>query len=487
MEFLDMNFSEINDTSNNLSEFSFSPDQKTKQIQDGGFFWSDNGPNKVDKSIIEAARLKKNDIVEFMIDNDLMTSYKSQDDSGNTVLHYLIMNSNPNTQLIEKILNRPDVKSFINLQNKDGDTVLILCVVSGHHDLCTKLIEKGADKEKKNKKGLHVDTETELEETTVKPNVTIQEFNLMSNSPNKTNSDLDAQIKEILNPFFAGLKGQKKNMLTSEPMSMSNNLGTEKLTPEFIEKMKKEFSNSNILSDIQNKLSNNPMSDSQKTIDLINGYLGKTQSPSMQLGGGCGCGSGSQADTENLFHDIEKYFDKQKGGKNNKINGKRKLNKENYSTKNKEYSDDSDNEETDRGAELNRIINNQTSEIINRGIKKIQSIIVENKKDFKNVKPDEETAKAYKAALWSSVKEKNPNLKSPLDIAIEMEKMITKDSLKNINVNEWIDKLKTHYKEKEQGNKKSKNKNDDRDTISATSSEEVPSEQSISETSMSIN
>lgn len=480
MEFLNLNLTEVpNDTINNLSEISFSSEITNKGSLSGGFFWSDDGSTKVDKSIIEAARLKKYDTVEFMINQDLMTNYKTQDENGNTLLHYLVMNSNPNSNLIEKILQRPNVNSFINIQNKEGDTPLILAVSAGHHDLCTKLIEKGADKQKRNNKGLRVDTETEIEEPNASEVSIHTVESIGSIGPMGSSFELDDHLRKIMLPLEVLLLRKNANRdrfpQTSEPTILKDveDIKTEDLsdnqTSEFVQNLQQRYNSSNLTK-----------SDTEETLGKIETFLENSKS---QKGGNCGCGISNE--TDNLIKSIEKYFNQSGGAKSKsksqKVKGKRKIKK--YYEGNLDI-DEENIENPERGSELNRILNNQTTEVINGALSKIQEIIIENKQDFKNIEPSKETAKAYKAALWSMVKEKNPDLKMPLDIAIEMEKMISKKVLMEIDVDEWIKKLKAHYEEKD---KKKKMETSETDTISSTSSEEVSPESNLSETSMTIN
>lgn len=79
-----------------------------------------------------------------------------------------------------------------------------------------------------------------------------------------------------------------------------------------------------------------------------------------------------------------------------------------------------------RGDQLSRLINNQASEIHKNVVKKIMELM----------EVEEEAARDYKAALWRMVKEKNPDMKSNLDLSVEMEKLVKKPTLKKIDLAE---------------------------------------------------
>merc|ERR1711934_1074557 len=97
----------------------------------------------------------------------------------------------------------------------------------------------------------------------------------------------------------------------------------------------------------------------------------------------------------------------------------------------------------DGGSEddLERMINNQANEIHQKAISKIIDLM----------KVDEDTAKVYKNAMYRKIKKDLPDI-SYLDRAYEMEKRITKDNLKNID----IESAKTESEEIREQKKKEK-------------------------------
>jgi hypothetical protein len=139
---------------------------------------------------------------------------------------------------------------------------------------------------------------------------------------------------------------------------------------------------------------------------------------------------------------------------------------------------------SERGTELSRIINNQTSDIIENIIKKIQEIIVKNKKDFEKVSDEvatgtENVARVYKSALWASIRN-DPAFasKSALDIAVEVQKMLSKAKLLAIDYKKWDKILKDN-----QANKQKISKTQESSTISLSDSSENDSSENYSDSS----
>ena len=434
MDLSEWSVSELSD----LSDISYS--DNVKNNQSGGFFGLFSSINKVDQAALEAARLKKYDIIDFMIDKDIISSFGSQDSSGNSLLHYMAENYDNTSDIINKMFKKSEPIKYINIQNNNGDTPMLFAVKAGHHDLCTLLCAKGADKGIKNNQGYKVDTETEDinndEQVFAKPL-----------SPSMIENE--ATQNKTLEPVLNLLRPRRHNTTTSEPITM--NLDTQAMT-------EKERTTDDFVNQLQNKLKQD------------GGNYGDS------YGGGCGCndtetliqklqshivmnGGSVLSDTDTL---INRLCNDMSGGKRTKKAKKTKGKKANVRGNRqipKFREGDINDDDDDHGSELGRIINNQTTEVINKVIKMIQDIIVKNKKEFDKVSKDvgtgsEQVAKVYKAALWSMVKD-DPSKpgKSPLDIAVGMEKLLSKDVLLKINYKDWADKLKKHYEEKEKNMK----------------------------------
>jgi hypothetical protein len=105
----------------------------------------------------------------------------------------------------------------------------------------------------------------------------------------------------------------------------------------------------------------------------------------------------------------------------------------------------SDNDSEKIQSELSRMINNQSTEIHERTVKKIMDLL----------KIDETEAKAYKAMVYSEVKTEHPELNN-FDRAIEMEKRITLEYLKKLSKNKkQLNEISDYLKQKSSEMKKS--------------------------------
>ncbi|ARF11321.1 ankyrin repeat protein [Klosneuvirus KNV1] len=459
MDFLDLKLSEITtDTLNNLSDISLSS-HSDQNIQSGGFFFNLFGTScsKSDKAVLEAVRLKKYDVVEFMIDHDLVSG-KYNDENGNTILHYLVADNNPNQKLITKIIDKYG-RNVINAQNNDGDTPLITAARGQNHDICTLLVRHGADIQHRNKQGIRVATETpQSPMDSDKLQGSTMASTIASPKTERSLGNPMANIFDMLKPYV------EKVRRTTSSETATININESPKTEALIKK----------LDQATKQQTGGNLTNTDDTLSKINAYINK------QSGGGCGCGGDSE--TEKLIGDIENYFNQSGGAKKRKSSTKsRKPVKAKKSAKRHltTYS-----ESESHGTELSRIINNQVTDIINNTIEKIKSVIDENKKDFKGIKADDDSARAFKSLIWKMLREKHPEVKSALDIAVKMENELNKDILLSFDakeVKEMIKTLKEHYAEKQKRMaEKSEQKSED---ISATSPERVPSEGNLSETS----
>ena len=144
-----------------------------------------------------------------------------------------------------------------------------------------------------------------------------------------------------------------------------------------------------------------------------------------------------------------------------------KITSELFDKKEKSSSSSSEESEKDKVlaselSEMARNIARQSSDIHERSIQKIAELL---KLDL-NKPEDNKKARYYKAAIWKMVKEKHPEL-SNYDRSVEMEKNITKDTLKSIDINKVTKEIDQYFSEKSE-----KPKESDVSTSSAT--EEKP-------------
>lgn len=172
-------------------------------LQKGGFLF---GPSN-DSKVLKAARDSKFEVVDFFLSEDLVSDLSLQDELGNTLLHYLSMNYSKNEtakKLTKKLLSRSDLSYFIDIQNKQGDTPLLVGVSNEEDSLCDILIERGADKKIKNAQGYHVSENSQsdpvLDDLLSHKQSDNGAFSLINMSPdNGNNAQLPPMLMQILN------------------------------------------------------------------------------------------------------------------------------------------------------------------------------------------------------------------------------------------------------------------------------------------------
>ena len=149
----------------------------------------------------------KFEVVDFFLSEDLVSDLSLQDEVGNTLLHYLAMNYSKNAtakKLTKKLLSRSDLSYFIDIQNKQGDTPLLVGVSNEEDSLCDMLIERGADKKIKNAQGYHVSENSQsdpvLDDLLSHKQSDNSAFSLINMSPdNGSDAQLPPMLMQILN------------------------------------------------------------------------------------------------------------------------------------------------------------------------------------------------------------------------------------------------------------------------------------------------
>lgn len=517
MKRINLNVSEFNNESaNNLPNIlnmteSFGTETviNNQNEQKGGFFWSSTGCSENDKKALVAARQKNFAVVCFMVENDMIHNYGTTDEDECTLLHYLVANFNMynEVKIIKKIINSSDVKNFINKQNKNGDTALLIAVKFGHNALADILVKVGADKSIKNKKGLWVQSSECPSDQAVK-SIDVRS-DAYSYSPGinlspvyiGTMSDETAHevVDDIIKTFFG--KNKKPMKMEYSPTTINiDKLLTEsaKNVPTTTEDFLNEFLNENkdfknkyekqyggkskvdtdtLIKELINKYDDDEttMSKEKKHSDAV-GFLGKLLG--FQKGGEheSPCSFSFNQDFTNNYsfksNNVKYEYSDQYGGKRRKqkiVKGQRVLNM--Y----KEGVYDNDGTTFNRRqSELSRLINNQATEIHNQVVKTIMELM----------KVDEETAKVYKAALWRMVKEKFPDVKTNLDKSTEMKQLATKKILKTIDIEKYKKDIQEYRNEKAK-NKKTKKINKNKQTT-GTKTKTKKTTDTLSETSPGI-
>jgi hypothetical protein len=141
---------------------------------------------------------------------------------------------------------------------------------------------------------------------------------------------------------------------------------------------------------------------------------------------------------------------KQSGGKkkSSKKSKKSKISRINKDDKVSTYSEvsvDPINSDASDISDIARQISRQSSDIHERVVDKIIELL----KLDKTKSDDVQKARNYKAAIYRNIKEKNPLLNN-FDRAVEMEKAITKEMLKSIDIDKVTKEIQKHLSEKSQ-------------------------------------
>ena len=191
-----------------------------------------------------------------------------QDDNGNTILHHLVMycsecnNNSTCIGALNGLLSRKDISNFIDIQNTDGTTAILLAVINNNELIANKLDQAGANKMIEDNIGNFLGTDVEKDVYTEKNNETPNEqicinnvvklvlhdkdndndktsfnFNLNNDivSPQRENSDL---LLKKLNKFISN---KKENLLIDKKSSTSDDfLSTDKFINFLSNKYKKQ-------------------------------------------------------------------------------------------------------------------------------------------------------------------------------------------------------------------------------------------------------
>lgn len=434
MEYFKLNITDLTPSaSQNLSDGHLSVGTEGgNNAMTGGFFWSSKGKcsENNEKAVIAAAQ-GKYDVVEFMINNDMIDDFSHTDKNGNTILHYLLQDvADKYENCLCKIFKCSKIGDVLCIQNDEGDTPLHICVKTGNMLMAERLIELGADKSVRNKKGLYVETDT--------GNVDDDENCECNNVSEETPS-----TEAFLNELFKR-KSQEQQCLEPQLQRgikierLLGGLGTE---TEDIIKEAQQHTNKKEKKEKMDKMDKATTGGSvnQNTEEQFDNAIGRIDNILGSLG---------RSNHQNQFKKTTRTTGMMGGSLIGKTGGKRKNNADSGRR---------------NANELSQLIKNQSKEIHRRVTQNIGEIL--------HVGGDE--AKLYKNALYNKVVMENKGMKSELDRSVEMEKTLSKKTLKNLDIEGFI-------------KRRNKGKNKMVDTISATSTISFGGKVSkFSETSMS--
>ena len=137
--------------------------------QDGGCFgfFDDKSVKTVSNLIIDALIDSNIEVALWLMrtsyNKSIIIDLYATDKDNRTILHLLTLLSPYNIEIqkeLYNILNRVDIKNYINLQDNDGNTIAHVALATSQLDLLATLIEKGADLKIKNKSGFYIALES---------------------------------------------------------------------------------------------------------------------------------------------------------------------------------------------------------------------------------------------------------------------------------------------------------------------------------------
>lgn len=467
MELSSKYFSESNNSS---SKFTFNRSQlssdKTINNQNGGGFFCDDdfnnillecfSDNRPDIACYLLCKIKKNPID---IDN--------QDEFARNLFHYMSIYASHCNMVIHitniiKNSSKSKLKKALNCSDKFGNTPLHYATDLGYNNLVKLYIDCGGDPKIKNKDGLYIDIDNNQENKQNEDNnvsiiiasdsqvntldflndVIPQTINDSMGSFRKTVSDKRQvysptdifRTEDFINEIDSNLKKINKDVNVKD----FDTVQTEEIINQILKKSRNpensatinSVNSDNLLERIIKRV-DEPLSQSSTEIDNIMNNIrhsgGSKKSKSYKS---------DKSDKSNKSNKSDKS--KSKKSKISRITGEKKISTySEISNLTPLNSDDSDL------SDVARHISRQSSDIHERVVMKIIELLKLNKDNADDVR----LARNYKAAVYRIVKEKNPLLNN-FDRAVEMEKSITKEMLKSIDIDEVSKNIEKYMSEK---------------------------------------
>jgi hypothetical protein len=440
-DYLNLNLTEMDDNLEVDDPLSIGTESNTQTtLQKGGFFWSLDGRSEADKIALKAAQLRNYYVLDFFINQNLIKNYGAQDSDGCTILHYLVRESSQNVgPLVDKILARSDSKSFIDVQDKNGDTPLIAAVKAGNHEMADKLVGSGSDKTKKNKQGFYVLSESES--MIVTPTAQMGQMDQMMQQqpqqqpqPQLQSAQSDGQelqmtdlspeqlsetIRAVVNTFMQGQQQSRDTEATDASLMLPENLALSD-TPQGQQQQQPMTGGGDedteaFLNSLISKYNQAGGAEDQETEAFLNSLLSKYG----QSGGADGSTTDAVIDD---FLNEENYG--QCGGARF---GRRKI---------PSYTDGA--HESKPARELSRLIDDQSRENHRQAV----DMILEKLGLSKDKEDDLRVAKRLKGALFKEVLRENREISSPLDLAAKLKEKV--EGLKKTDMKKMVEGLDAH-------------------------------------------
>ena len=471
--------------------------------QNGGGILNDLfGNDDIEKLLLESFRDDRQDIACYILCklNRCPKNICKQDDNGRNLLHYMTIYATHGNMVIHigkifRTCKKSNLKKSLDSQDKLGNTPVHYATELGFNNLIKLYIETGANIQIRNNKGQYIS-----EDNSVSVSESKLALVLASESNSKSNS-IPVDVGIIIPSPQSDERIINEENPIIVPFTETDSLGT----IHFFEEIEKELNNKNYPAPASNNIDTNMViinettdSDTILTEQIIEEILNKTKKiepfeiksdiildnkSSEQMIGGAKKKSKKQKKNKKLgrlvsgerkmttYSEISAVSDKGLSDKSlsdkslsdkslsDKSLSKKSLYKLGISDlfinsdrvksdkiKSSEYTislQEAINSDDLNISDIARQINRQSSEIHERVVLKIIELLKLNK----NSEEDMQKARNYKAAIYRMVKEKNPLLNN-FDRAVEMEKLITLETLKSINIDKITKEIEKHLSEK---------------------------------------
>jgi hypothetical protein len=447
------------------------------------------------------------------------------DNMNRNLLHYMTIYASHGNMVIHigklfRTCSKMKLKKALKQQDKLGNTPLHYATELGFNNLVKLYIDNGADKSIRNKKGEYVDEDNNMSDRSNKsdkkckntpvdvsiimaspqPNEVvmfsptevfdtdhfINEIKNEMDSKNNTKKIGDEIVKKISNEYI-----DDTTILTDDIINQiikkteKNDKSDREIEIEYVEPidimrtLEKNERNVNVneeLTDILNRV---------KSKDMYGGAKKKSKNKSKNKSKKSRLGRLVVGERKLITYSEMTYSDNSLDSiKSSNLSNLSNLSNSIKSSNLIEPIDSNDSDVSDMAREISR----QSSDIHERVVMKIIELLKLDKDNEKDV----QKARNYKAALYRMVKEKNPLLNN-FDRAVEMEKSVTKEILKSIDINKVSKEIEQHLKEKSVSTASStasstlslntKASKSDSDTLSETSKSEKKSDKKEKKTS----
>jgi len=360
--------------------------------------------------LLDAFKTRKINEVVFLLqqakEKKIKLCLRRRDESGKSILHYLVIycgfDITVRDTLLE-VLNYHNISEFVNNQDNTKNTPSHYALSLNHLDILQMLIAKGADLSIKNDKGFYIKEDVEKEVT---PN---------EDARNIVNSAKESEVESIFTKISSDqYVGSNKD---TKKISNEQYVSTEQYVPIHADGKKVKLPSFHMDESETINFSRNDTdkSDFMKVFLEKKGHLPQMSAEQPRevpsLGGNHSILTDPDVDTAEI---LERIIRKQKGGRKLVVTGTRHI---------PALSETGGaSEEGDAKEQLRKM----HFELL----KKIKHLL----------NTDKQTAFRYKKVIYRKMREENPEL-STKERYEELDKMLTKDLLDSINLEEDERKL----------------------------------------------